>query len=1000
MTANLHIITTPTADTPGTILILHTVSRSYVFGNHGEGTQRAITHMGQRLTRVQDFFMTGRTEWNNIGGLPGMVLTLADSTTTRYENAKAEFERKQSDTKKKSNTRTNVEPERPRLNIHGPPNIKHMLGTCRRFIFRKSVPVHATEYKDVAPKRSEAGHILPSWQDSNIQVWSLPVAPSNVSEHVQLQHRLDQKRSAYDMHFNDFDEHQAPDSESLEDRELRYDRIRTALVKHMFDSNWSMDTLQERHISEIELPAPALFVRNPDSNKLEPYHGPLPGGDQPLPDVKVLTRTPWPGALITALPPSLPASESLSYIVRTHGARGKFDVERAKKLGVKPGPNFSRLTAGHSVQSMQNETITPEMVMGPDRPGQGFAILDVPTLGHLEALILREELKSDHIMMGIQACIWLLGPGISGHPKLQTFMNTLNHVEHVVSSVDDCPNRLAMDSVAAQTIRLGQIDVHRYHTPFHDNCTLPQVGLQGRISRKEGPLNNAVVAERGMVFRLMPSYALSKEAITPLLSIPEIKATTPQDIIDLGNAARKDVENHKTALEAWKRLIARPDTEITTLGTGSATPSKYRNVSSTLLRVPGVGNYLFDCGENTIGQLRRVFAPGELIDILLNLRMIWISHLHADHHLGTTSVIKAWYNVKHNGVPANTPPSMPSISTCAPIYGLSVISHGAMLKWLKEYSFIEDFGYSRILPLQVDPVIGGRESGSTLMLSPNPNLKGYESEYTLKREDYQTVLGLSDIQACKVSHCNGAMAVSITFPESSADASTNGTSGPLKVSYSGDCRPSHNFTKIGRGSTLLIHEATFDDELWADAMAKKHSTTSEALSIAARMNAKAVVLTHFSQRYQKLPVLQPAAEDEEHLPAATATEEALEGEEIEEEEDAEDPTMSNMDVTPMNAGGAAVPFTKAHWHEPGERVVKVRSPNMKVAVAFDYMRVKLGDVAQLQYFHPALSKLLADEALEEGLAGGEEINGNGKKVSGDDGDGEERKTKKKSKRYN
>jgi ribonuclease Z len=80
------------------------------------------------------------------------------------------------------------------------------------------------------------------------------------------------------------------------------------------------------------------------------------------------------------------------------------------------------------------------------------------------------------------------------------------------------------------------------------------------------------------------------------------------------------------------------------------------------------------------------------------------------------------------------------------------------------------------------------------------------------------------------------------------------------------------------------------------------------------------------------------------------------------------------------------------------RVIKVRSPDMKVAVAFDYMRVRLGDIAQMEKFNPALSKLLVADDEPEGEGEGEgEINGNGKKTSGDDGEG---KKKKKSKRNN
>lgn len=54
-------------------------------------------------------------------------------------------------------------------------------------------------------------------------------------------------------------------------------------------------------------------------------------------------------------------------------------------------------------------------------------------------------------------------------------------------------------------------------------------------------------------------------------------------------------------------------------------------------------------------------------------------------------------------------------------------------------------------------------------------------------------------------------------------------------------------------SDLLIHEATMEDELAAEAVIKMHSTTSQAIEVGRLMKAKYTVLTHFSQRYAKLP---------------------------------------------------------------------------------------------------------------------------------------------------
>lgn len=987
MSSSIEIITTPTADTPGTTLVLRTATKHYVFGNLAEGTQRAMVQQGTRLLKAQDFFLTGRAEWRNTGGLVGMMLTLADSSSSSYATAMDNHLQAQSRGKKAQ------APPKPHFNIYGPPNLKHTLSTCRRFIFRKGIPIVATEYSRREPWRDEHGGISPTWQDANLQVWALCVAPSSEKQDTQADAELEARQRHFDKHLNTFSDHQAPADESPADREARYDRIRTATIKYMFDSNWSFDTLVERHISEVEMPA-AMFVRKPDAQGYEPYNGPKPGGTEPLPDINVFTRTPWPGATILALPPTRPALEAISYIVRSHPSRGAFDVTRARALGIEPGPAYSQLTAGQSVKNKDGEMISPDQVVGADRPGQGVAILDVPSVEYIEAIIKREELSSPEVMTGIGAIVWMLGPGVLGHTALTEFMARLDSVEHIISSMDTAPNRIANDSVAGQATRLSQVDPARYSTPIHNNLSVPQENLY-----RTGPKNAAslppstIAADRGMTLALMPKFATKAETASPIFNPRFVQQGTAAEVLHQAEKARQAVQTDRSAIQSWAQMLARPDTEITTLGTGSALPSKYRNVSATLVRVPGIGNYLFDCGENTLGQLSRVFRFEELVDILKNLRVIWISHLHADHHLGTASVIRAWYQLVHGRVPQSQTLQESPENIDLSQYGLSVISHSGMLQWLKEYSTVEDFGYSRILPLQV--TANDVRQTSTLSVLKSFG-KDSRSSNVFNQQDYERLLGFCDIQAARVAHCHGAMAVSITFPPSLSDP--KGLK-PLKVSYSGDCRPSNHFAKIGRDSTVLIHEATFDDELQGDARAKKHSTTSEALGIGAQMNAKAVVLTHFSQRYQKIPVLHTVTDGEQEDPLLNTAEIA---EDVEDDSEV-DPTTQNADNMDMHPTIASAPAPAKPiptlQHQPSslhdnERVIKIRNKDMKVAIAFDYMRVKIGEIVELEKFNEALNELLISEKPDDGEG---VINANGKKTSGDESGGHKKKQKKQGK---
>ena len=58
--------------------------------------------------------------------------------------------------------------------------------------------------------------------------------------------------------------------------------------------------------------------------------------------------------------------------------------------------------------------------------------------------------------------------------------------------------------------------------------------------------------------------------------------------------------------------------------------------------------------------------------------------------------------------------------------------------------------------------------------------------------------------------------------------------------FSGDTRPCHGLIAAGQNATWLIHEATFEDELHADAKAKRHCTITDALSVAAQYGASPV----------------------------------------------------------------------------------------------------------------------------------------------------------------
>lgn len=47
-----------------------------------------------------------------------------------------------------------------------------------------------------------------------------------------------------------------------------------------------------------------------------------------------------------------------------------------------------------------------------------------------------------------------------------------------------------------------------------------------------------------------------------------------------------------------------------------------------------------DCGEGTYGQLVRFFGPNKSSEVLANINAIYVSHLHADHHIGLIGLLQ------------------------------------------------------------------------------------------------------------------------------------------------------------------------------------------------------------------------------------------------------------------------------------------------------------------------------------------------------------------------
>eukprot|EP00112_Aurelia_sp_Birch-Aquarium-sp1_P011935 Seg2506.4 transcript_id=Seg2506.4/GoldUCD/mRNA.D3Y31 product="Zinc phosphodiesterase ELAC protein 2" protein_id=Seg2506.4/GoldUCD/D3Y31 len=213
---------------------------------------------------------------------------------------------------------------------------------------------------------------------------------------------------------------------------------------------------------------------------------------------------------------------------------------------------------------------------------------------------------------------------------------------------------------------------------------------------------------------------------------------------------------------------------------------------------------LLDCGEGTYGQIVNHYGD-EADEMIKRLKFVFISHLHADHHLGLIRILKLRQKLLKKTGSSYVPPLV-----AAP-RNLSI--------WLKEYSSACESVQFRFA-----------------------DCKGLVSNNS-KHSLLQDISEIFKVIITPVDHHTEAYGIALCHNDG------------WKITYSGDTEPCQSLVDAGKDSTLLIHEATFEDGLEEDAKEKHHSTCGQALEIAEQMKAKNVLLTHFSQRYSKLPVM-------------------------------------------------------------------------------------------------------------------------------------------------
>eukprot|EP00578_Thalassiosira_sp_NH16_P017986 CAMPEP_0181106776 /NCGR_PEP_ID=MMETSP1071-20121207/16708_1 /TAXON_ID=35127 /ORGANISM="Thalassiosira sp., Strain NH16" /LENGTH=687 /DNA_ID=CAMNT_0023190197 /DNA_START=1404 /DNA_END=3468 /DNA_ORIENTATION=- len=585
---------------------------------------------------------------------------------------------------------------------------------------------------------------------------------------------------------------------------------------------------------------------------------------------------------------------------------GKFQVQKARELNIPPGPLYSKLKNGESVtyknpSSSEEVTVHPEQVLEGGSDGIAVALIYCP-----DEYVFRQfydgrmDIDNDNDTstdVSASPNIGKLNQYKEKHHQTNNQSNATTNLELMVhhtpkkmfeSEMYQAWMREFGTNVKHITLHPLEEGVHRFHfaggesneefdgSPFRS-------GVMGAMQRS---LIHSDIFPNPLAMAKCPSFSSESESkgdvvggdansnagnddsMTIYHGRPQLEYTfvplakkgldtstlksTEKGTFGVSKEEREAIHNetkNSGALEAAAKILVLEEEKDTKnddtqkneashaspastgcfifTGTGSAIPCKHRNVTGMYLRMNNGNGMLLDCGEGTLGQLIRSWRSSYNRDIIKeseseyirscvkNIKAAWISHPHADHHLGLIRFLSERNSILLQSGSLQDGQDDRIVLMASP----------NIFRFLDEYSKVDPSVYGGYIPVDCRDTL--------------PDVQEPLGEGSILHQK----LGLTRCISVPVSHCYHSFAVVL-----------DGTSFGRLV-YSGDCRPSDRLVEVGQGADLLIREATFENGMEEEAVLKMHSTVSEALSVSKRMSAKACILTHFSQRYPRIPPL-------------------------------------------------------------------------------------------------------------------------------------------------
>jgi len=278
------------------------------------------------------------------------------------------------------------------------------------------------------------------------------------------------------------------------------------------------------------------------------------------------------------------------------------------------------------------------------------------------------------------------------------------------------------------------------------------------------------------------------------------------------------------------------------LGTSSGIPTLTRGVSSSALVLDSKNIWLFDCGEGTQVQFMKARLN------FTKVTRIFITHLHGDHFFGLPGFL-AMRTMKKATEPLE-------------IFGPAGIQDLLATIFKATQSF---HSYPITVTDLSEPIIA--PEAEEIVVYPFPIVHrvpcwGYVLKETPRPGKFSTEkavgLGVPKSKLGTLAKNNPVTLENGTVINTS-DCLFPHTPGRHLVLLGDTCDPS-SVLEAGQGCDILVHETTFEAKETEIALKSGHSTTEMAGKFAAALNAKNLIITHFSARYDDLNPLRVETE--------------------------------------------------------------------------------------------------------------------------------------------